>query len=104
MVYPTEQLPLYSAYPGGYVDLPKNEEIIIGQIFSREVEIIHPPVLITETKDLIKIEVAVPGAKREEIMIDANKNLLNISIENNQLGGSKKKIYKIEIPIPENVD
>ena len=39
-----------------------------------------PPVNVIEYKDSFQVEVAIPGIKREEFMIHANRNILSVCV------------------------
>jgi HSP20 family molecular chaperone IbpA len=116
MAYSTKYNSSTSVYPGAYVLSALEEETIVSHHFleESEKEIMHPPALISESADLFKIEVVVPGAKREEVQVYVDENMLKIFVAHKEYGigerGSeqlpvfKTKLYEIEIAIPEKVD
>jgi len=109
----TRPEPTDSVYPGEYA-ISLNEEAIPAYKFSEGTEIMHPPALISESENQLKIEVAVPGAKREEIQVYVDESVLKIFVAHKefdidkphyeQFPDFKTKFYEIEIAIPANVD
>lgn len=69
----------YSVYPGEYVPV-LNEEVIQEELkHVHEGDSILPPVNVIELADSYRVEVAIPGTKREEFLILADNNILSIS-------------------------
>jgi HSP20 family protein len=76
-------------YPGVYVPLIKGKEVLDELKHLKKEDMVHPSVNIAELPDSFKIEMAIPGMKREEIMIDAEDHKLFVY-------GAHKKIYESE--------
>lgn len=103
-----------SVYPGEYVpflnEIDAKEEI--KQTDKKDIN--HPAVNITEQSDFYKIEVAIPGVKREELLIYAKENVLslcaihtnkiNASFKNRQLHEFNYGWFDRHILLPENAD
>ena len=70
-------------YPGEYVPLCNESEIQRMLSLSEEGKGVPPPVNITETPDAYKIEVAMPGVERENILLLANGNIISVIVINN---------------------
>ena len=74
------------SYPGEYVPLLKKEQ------FDREVGIFHegerlvPPVNISELPDAYKVDVAIPGIRREELLVHIEGNVLFIRVLHKETG------------------
>ena len=56
----------YPVYPGEYTSLLEPEDIEEEHRKRKDIKIKEPLVNVNELKDIFKIEVAVPGVKREE--------------------------------------
>ena len=69
-----------STYPGGYVPLIKEEEMRRELKRSHEGKMLLPPVNIAELSDSFKVEVAIPGVKREDFLIHADGNVLSVFV------------------------
>ncbi len=103
-----------SVYPGEYV--PFLNEIEVKEAINRtdKRDIIQPAVNITEQPDYYKIEVAIPGVKREELLIYTKENILSICAINNEKVNSALKNLQVQefsfkwfdrhILIPEDTD
>ncbi len=98
-------------YPGVYVPLMKGKEVLHELKHLKKEDVAHPPVNIAELPDLFKIEMVIPGMKREEIMIDAKDHKLfvygahkkpNESKEPRQ--GSPSGGFGKRIKLPKNAD
>ena len=106
--------PPNSIYPGEYVPSVNEEEIkkLISKTHKKKIN--HPPVNITELADLFKIEIAIPGMGREEFLVQATENVLQVYAVHkdrgfNGHGNPKQKEFNYEcchseITLPENVD
>ncbi|WP_298472675.1 Hsp20/alpha crystallin family protein [uncultured Maribacter sp.] len=60
-----------------------------------------PPVNILESDDFFEIELLIPGRKKEEFVIEIDKNILSVSVSNeekkeDEKGHSNRKYTKIE--------
>lgn len=84
--------PDYSIYPGEYVPLLNEKEVKEAIKCSDKKDIDHPAVNITDQNRSYKIEVVIPGVKRDELLIYAKGNILSIcAVNNDKLNSSLKK-------------
>jgi HSP20 family protein len=67
----------YSTYPGEFIPLPQ-AEVLLQQ--ANEGMGSKPLVNLEENPDCYKVEVNVPGAKREDIFISVNDRILSIIV------------------------
>jgi HSP20 family protein len=74
----TSHQTVYSIYPVEYVPLLKEEEVKKELKKTHAGDRVRPSVNIAESPDSFKVEVAMPGMKREELLIHANENILPI--------------------------
>ena len=67
-----------SAYPGAYASSLDDQEIIneINDCAGQPAD--HFPVSVTDSANTFKIEIAIPGIKKEEFFITAKKNGLSV--------------------------
>jgi HSP20 family protein len=103
-----------TVYPGQFVPLVKEDDLKAYQDRVPEKDIVHPPVNMTEEENTIRIDLAMPGIKREELLIVTNGNLLSAYVihhENTGDGPSKLQLHESgpghidsHIQLPENVD
>jgi HSP20 family protein len=70
-------------YPGEYVPLCKESEVQRALHLSHQCKGLPPPVNITEMPDAYRIEVAMPGVERENILLLANGNIISVMVINN---------------------
>ena len=69
-------------YPGEYVPLFKGEvQRVLG--LARELKVVPPPINIIETLGAYKIEIAMPGVERENILLLASGNTISVMVMNN---------------------
>jgi HSP20 family protein len=104
----------YSVYPGGYVPLHKAKEIQEELKQWHKTKNDYLPVNIKELIDSFIVEVAMPGVKREDFLIEADENIVSICMlhneydilegENFQLHKLNCKCFEREIILPKNVD
>ena len=113
-----ENITLYkndcSIYPGDYVPLLKAEEIEEELKHSHEGEILFPPVNITELADSFKVEVAIPGVRREDFLVHVNENILFVRVlhkeyvleetERFQLHEFNYQCFDRQVVLPDNAD
>jgi HSP20 family protein len=112
-----ENLNLYksdsSVYPGEYVPLLKEEEIQ-EELKQWDRDQIAPQVNITESPDSFKVEVAIPGAKREELLVHIDENILSISVLHQRASATDQVNFRLHefdyncfdrhITLPEQAD
>ena len=84
MQHTIHRKPDYSIYPGEYVPLLNEKEIKEAIKCSDRKDIDHPAVNITDQNRSYKIEVVIPGVKRDELLIYAKGNILSICAVNNE--------------------
>jgi len=65
-----------SVYPGVYVPFKGGSEVLHQLKRLKKQSVAHPTVNISELPDSFKIEMIIPGMKRDEIMIDARDHKL----------------------------
>lgn len=103
----------YSVYPGEYIPLPETETMFEKLRHSNQIHFAEPPVNMDELDNCFKIAVAVPGVKREDILIYVHSNILSITIFHKEPAGNKKVLPLHEfdneymerhILLPQNVD
>lgn len=80
----TTRQPDNSIYPGEYVPLFSEKEIKDAMKRTEMKDVIRPAVNITEHNRSYKIEVVVPGVKRDDLLIYAKGNILSICAVNNE--------------------
>lgn len=109
--YPKE----HSVYPGEYVPLPEKEALLAGlRISGVDSAVQMPAVNMEELKDCFKIEVLIPGVKREDIFTYIEDNVLSVVVLNNnceQFNTGKLQIHEFDtgclqrhILLPDNAD
>lgn len=104
----------YSVYPGEYVPLLKEEEMQEELKQWNKIEIALPQVNITEQSNSFKVELAIPGAKREDFLIHIDENILSVCVlhthcnsykpENFHLHEFDHSCFDRHIILPENAD
>ncbi len=101
-----------SVYPGEFVPLIKDEELQ-KELYYAQTGSTPPPVNMIEYRDSIMVEVAIPGAKREDFIVHANKNEVSVCLLNKTFSSSTKnsalhefnyRCFERHITLPENVD
>ncbi len=103
-----------TVYPGDFVPLFSEAEIKQELKLASEDEKNLPPVNIIELTDAYKIELVVPGVKKEDFCIHSEAHVLSISVmhkENNvvpqeqfRLHEFKNMYYDRHIILPDNAD
>lgn len=79
-------------YPGEYIPLPEIEALWGDLIESGNDFASKPLVNMDEYEDCFKIEVALPGVKREDIFIHMQENLLTVLVFHRDSEVLKKKL------------
>jgi len=109
--YPKET----SVYPGKYVPLPEKEALFAElKISGIDSSVQLPAVNMEELKDCFKIEVLIPGVKREDIFTYIENNILSIivlNINSERINTEKLEIHEFDagclqrhILLPGNAD
>ena len=103
-----------SIYPGDYMPLLRAEEIEEELKLSHEGEALFPPVNITELADSFKVEVAIPGVRREDFLLHAKENVLFVRVlhkeyvvegsERFQLHEFNYQCFDRQVVLPDNAD
>ena len=101
-------------YPGAYVPLLKEEEVQEELKRPHKGETILPPVNVTEMADSFKVEVAIPGVKREDFLIHSDGNVLSVCVLHKECGlheGERFQLHEFNyecfdrhIILPDNAD
>ena len=69
-----------STYPGAYVPLFRETDVQQMIKLSREFKTLPHPVNITQNDDAYRIEVAMPGIERENILLLAHANTISVIV------------------------
>jgi HSP20 family protein len=105
----------YAIYPGQFVPL-LNEVEVKKEVkkFTAGNRQMYPAVTVTDLGDCVKVEVAVPGVKREDFVLYTDKNFLTVCVLHKESDFEQQKkeglpefnnvfFYK-HIKLPLNVD
>lgn len=84
-----------TVYPGEHTLLPEMEALLENLRIPREDSAIKPPVNLDEFKDCYKLEVAMPGVKRGDILIYLNNTILSIVVLHKD--SEKPNIEKLQL-------
>ena len=84
-----------SAYPGRYVPMPEVEELLKRQKGCMA----QPAINMDEFDNFFKIEVSLPGVRKEDIGILVQEDMLIIKVMHKDQGGlaSKPKIHEFDV-------
>lgn len=107
MYYQYAATAVKTVYPGEMVPLHSEEELVESLGKSIAGHALYLPVHIEETDHQFSLEVAVPGVKREEFYIRADKNDLSIRVLHTRMAGDGKASYTCfdqHIILPKNAD
>lgn len=103
----------YSAYPGEYIPMPEAEAMLKELKLATNDPGAIPLINMKEDKDCFKIEVIIPGVRREDIFIHVQDSILTIMVLHMACEKLKKKLQIHEfdtrclerhILLPENAD
>lgn len=107
--------PCCSIYPGQFVPL-LNEVDVKEELKSSFAgsTVMHPPVNLTESEHSVKVEIAIPGVNREELVIYTDKNILSVCVAHKTAAMPEQDTFKLHeftynyfyrhIVLPSNVD
>jgi len=70
----------YAVYPGEHVPMLEAGDIEEEHRKRRDIKIEEPSVNVNEFADIFKIEVAVPGVRREDFFVHVHENILSIAV------------------------
>jgi HSP20 family protein len=106
--------PVCLVYPGTYTPILNEEEVKFALKKTADGDTLLPPVNVKELADLYKIEVAVPGVKREDFLITVKGNVLSVCVVREETVLSKGEIFQMHefnydifdrhIVLPNNTD
>lgn len=104
-----------SIYPGQFVPLLDENDVreeLKGSL--AESTAMHPPVNLTESTHSVKVEIAIPGVRREELVIYTDKNILSVCVAHKTAAIPEQDTFKLHeftynyfyrrIELPSNVD
>ncbi|MFC0775038.1 Hsp20/alpha crystallin family protein [Terrimonas alba] len=105
---------IHYSYPGRYVPLLKEEHIDEELRHFHEGDMFLPPANIEELADTFRIEIAMPGLKREDFLIHIDSNVLFIRVLRKEARLKKRSDFKLHefnyacferrITLPPNAD
>jgi HSP20 family protein len=84
-----------SVYPGDYVPLLKIDEMEQEFNLFNQNECTLLPANITELASIYKIELAIPGAKREDFFIETDGNVLSVSVFHQPLAQTNPESFQL---------
>jgi HSP20 family protein len=76
-------------YPGVYMPLHKEEDIADELKHLNQSDTILSAVNLIEMADVLKVEIALPGLRREDFFIHAYGNIVSVSVLQNEAGHQK---------------
>ncbi|MDE3212299.1 MAG: Hsp20/alpha crystallin family protein [Bacteroidota bacterium] len=82
-------------YPGIFVPMMDEEEAVKELKLSYKGRSELPPVNVLELPEAYKIEVAIPGVKREEILITTADNILSIRVVHKKRGCPEEENFRM---------
>ena len=85
----------YSVYPGEYIPMPEDEALLEELRIPGKDSVAKPLINMDEFKDCYKIEMRVPGVKRDEIIIHVHDDILYIVILHKEPGNINRKKLQI---------
>ena len=99
-------------YPGEYMPLPGTEELIRRATITGKKIGTEPLINIEELDDCFKVEMMVPGAKRENLFLHTRNNMLTVIVLHNECDQKKEfqvhefdtKCIERNILLPVNAD
>ena len=115
MEHYTPKSDLHDYYPGEYKLLPELESIVLELQKHREGIVLQPLVNVKEDATAFVIDAAVPGARREYFLIEADHHSLSIAMlrkcsaeeekeDNFQLHEFNYTCFNRQISLPENIN
>ena len=102
----------YTIYLGEYIPLPEVDALLQELKLTGNSSVVQPPVNIDEYEHYLKIEVVIYGVSREDILINADENILSIIARHNEEKENKKQqlhefkhcCFDRHIILPDKVD
>jgi HSP20 family protein len=100
-------------YPGEYTPMREKEKASFRLKNSRQETVITPAINMDEYDDHYRVEVLIPGVRRENILVHVLDNLLHISVMNDISQEAERKLQVHEfnpgrverkLLLPENAD
>jgi HSP20 family protein len=105
---------IHYVYPGEYTPLPELEQLAEELKLHREGTVVQPLVNVRDRAESFTVEVAIPGAKRENFLLAVNNHVLSIALfvksstdcagENFHLHEFNYDCFDRHILLPENVN
>lgn len=103
-----------TVYPGRFIPMVKEKDVIKEHKKRKDIQVVAPAANIIEKEYSIEIEIAIPGAGREDFFIKINKNKLSVivlhktSFDNSsgkyQLHEFDYDFFERDILLPDNAD
>lgn len=115
MEYYTSKSDVHYCYPGEYKLLPELELLTLELQKHREGTVLQPLINVKEDATAMVIDAAIPGARREHFLIEADKHVLSISLlmdssnskeieDHFQLHEFNYACFSRQISLPDNVN
>lgn len=115
MEHSAEKKKVHDYYPGEYKTLPELEMLPLALQKYREGIVLQPLINIQEEATAIIIDAAVPGARREQFLLEADHHILSIALmatcaaeeetkENFQLHEFNYACFSRQITLPDYVN
>ena len=101
-------------YPGEYIPMLNATQLKVElKKFSKK-NITEPSVNVTESADHFKLEVAIPGIRREDFFLSIDNNVLTLTVLHRRIGVTQEgrfqlhefdyDCFKRHVILPENVE
>jgi HSP20 family molecular chaperone IbpA len=101
----------YSVYPGNYVSSHNDDQVQDELNHLKKVDIITLPIVAREFANLFELKIDIPGIKREEFFIHADRNILSVIVLHGRCVANSHQFHHFtyqcfdqHIALPENVD
>ena len=115
MEHYTPKSDVHYCYPGEYKLLPELELLTLELQKHREGTVLQPLINVKEDATAMVIDAAIPGARREHFLIEADKHVLSISLlmecsnskeqeDHFQLHEFNYACFSRQIALPDNVN
>src|SRR6478735_4755596 len=82
-------------YPGTYVPLLNEEEVRLALKLSQECDPVVPRVNVLELSDSFMVEMAIPGVKREDILVHSDGNVLSVYVLHKKAGANEEEKFQL---------
>lgn len=101
-------------YPGEFIPFHNLKELKTNFIKTPTSKIKRPMVNIIESQNIMKIEMAIPGFKREDFCVETEENILTVCVMDNNFSSKIQDDYQLHefdceryerhIVLPKNAD